>query len=206
MTNPAVWYGANTPGAIPATPGDNAGMALRLFRTTGYSTLMMPGETRLAMHPAWLVLAASVWIAVACNAGLWRLPAHPEDARTAFATAALLGGGAGVFLSLLGWRRTLKPAITIVLIVAALLACGLWVQQLPVESLWQQRPRGLMPPWASFMRWQVPALMLLLALVPIVWVWNVSVRRLPGPVQLRSNLLGALLAAAVLVAGLALRP
>jgi hypothetical protein len=29
----------------------NAAMALKLFRSTGHSTLLMPGETRLAPHP-----------------------------------------------------------------------------------------------------------------------------------------------------------
>lgn len=179
-------------------------MALRLFRTTGYSTLLMPGEARLATHPAWLVLVASLWVAIACNAGLWRLPADLGNARTVLATILLLGGGAGFLLSLLGWRRTLKPAVTLVIFIGALLACGLWVQDFPVESLWQQRPRGLVPPWASFMRWQVLAVMLVLAVIPIVWVWNVPLRRLPGPVQLRANILGAVLAFLVFGGGIAL--
>lgn len=177
------------------------GMALKLFRTTGYSTLLMPGETRLARHPGWVVLAVSAWIAIACNVALWRLPAD-GGLRGAVAASLLLGGASGFVLSLLGWRRTLRLAASVLLLAAALFACGLWVQDLPVSSLWQQRPRGLLPTWPNFMRWQALALVVVLALVPIVWVWNVAMRRLPGPDQLQSNLLGAVLAALVFGAGL----
>ena len=181
-------------------------MALKLFRTTGYSTLLMPGEERQSLHPGWLVALASLWIGVACNAGLWRLPAAPESLRAALATSALLAGGSGAILSLLGWRRTIRLAITVLVAGSALVACGLWVQDLPIETLWQQRPRALLPPWPTFMGWQVPTLMLVLAVVPIVWVWNLHLRRLRGPEQLQVNITGALLGAALFGVGLVLLP
>lgn len=180
-------------------------MALRLFRTTGYSTLLMPGETRLATHPLWLVLATSAWLALPCNVAVWRLLAgHATDARFAAATVALIGGGSFALLSLLAWRRTLKLSATLLLLAGALAACGLWVQGLPVESVWQQRPRALLPGWASFVGWQVPALMLVLAVLPTVWLWHVPLRRLPGPMQLQANLTGIVLGAMVFSGGLAL--
>jgi hypothetical protein len=178
-------------------------MALKLFRTTGYSTILMPGETRLAMHPAWLVLGASLWLALACNVGLWRLVlGGGGPPRTVLAAAAVIGGGSGVILSLLGWRRTLKLSITLLLLAGGLIACGMWTQDLPVEALWQQRPRALLPGWATFMGWKVPVLTLVLAVIPIVWVWNHPVRRLSGPNQLQVNLWGAVLGALVFGAGL----
>jgi lipid A ethanolaminephosphotransferase len=73
-----------------------------------------------------------------------------------------------------------------------------------VEILWQGPPRTWMPAWASFMRWQPLVLVAVLAVVPIVTVWNMQVRRLTGPDQLRSNLWGAFLAAIVFGAGLLL--
>ncbi|NML46288.1 hypothetical protein HHL11_21240 [Ramlibacter sp. G-1-2-2] len=181
-------------------------MALKLFRTTGYSTLLLPGEARQAMHPARMVAVASLWIGLACNAGLWRLATTGESLLAALSTAALLAGGSGMILSLLGWRRTIRLAITVLVFGAAILACGLWVQDLPAEALWQQRPRNLLPPWPNFMRWQVPTLMLVLAVVPVVWVWHVALRRLPGPAQLQSNILGAVVGALVFGLGLALLP
>lgn len=177
-------------------------MALRLFRTTGYSTLLMPGETRLAPHPARLVLWASLWLGIACNVAVWRFLGGSVDAATAFGSAAVIGGGAGVLFSLLGWRRTLKFSITLACIAGALIAVGLWSQQLPIATVWQGPPRALLPAWTSFMRWQVLVMLVALAVVPIVWVWNHPVRRLPGPVQLQSNLLGAVAAACVFAGGL----
>lgn len=178
-------------------------MALRLFRTTGYSTLLMPGETRVATHPSVVVLWASLWLGLACNVAVWRLlGGHAVQWRAVMASVLLIGGACGVVFSLLGWRRTLKPAVTVALIAGALAACGLWVQKLPIETVWQGPPRALLPSWADFMRWQVLVLVLVLAVVPIVWLWNAQVRRLPGPKQLRTNLAGALLAAAVFAGGL----
>ena len=174
-------------------------MALKLFRTTGYSTLLMPGEARIAPHPARLVLWGALWLALACNVALWRL-----EWRGAAAWASIVGGAAGVFLSVFGWRRTLRLALTIACIAGALMACGLWTQQLPVDTLWQGPPRTWMPAWASFLRWQVPALVLVLAVVPIVFVWNAPFRRLAGPAQLRANVLGAVIGAAVLFTGVVL--
>lgn len=178
-------------------------MALKLFRSTGYSTLLMPGESRLATHPLTVVLWASLWLGLACNVAVWRLLAGTAaDPRAALASALVIGGGSGIVLSLLGWRRTLKPAITFALIGAALAACGLWSQQLPIETLWHGPSRALLPAWASFLRWQVLLLVLVLAVVPIVWIWNVSVRRLPGPAQLSANMTGAFAGAIVFAAGL----
>ena len=177
-------------------------MALKLFRATGHSTLILPGEVRLAPHPAWLVLVVSLWLGLACNVALWRAIAGSDAASmaTAVKIAGAVGGGSAIVLGLLGWRRTLKPAATLLLLAGAVVACGIWTQGLPFDSLWTQRPRTLLPAWANLLRWQVPALLALLALLPIVWVWNQRLRRLPGPRQLNANLLTAGLGAAVLVA------
>ena len=178
-------------------------MALRLFRTTGYSTILMPGETRVRPHPARLVLWGSLWLALASNVGVWRLLLQrTTDWRSALASVLLVGGASGVILSLLGWRRTLKPAMTLAFIAGVLIADGLWSRQLPVEALWQGPPRTWLPDWASFLRWQAWALVLVLAVLPIVATWNAQTRRLSGPAQLRSNLWGAVLAALLFAAGL----
>ena len=176
-------------------------MGLRLFRTTGYSTLLMPGEARKATHPARLVLWASLWIAVVSNVAVWRFLGGSADWRAALGSAAVIGGAAGIILSLLGWRRTLKLAITLLVLAAALSAAGVWTQQLPVHTLWQGPPRTMLHARASFMRWQVLLLVGVLAVVPVVWLWNHPVRRLSGPAQLRSNLAGAFVAGLVFAAG-----
>ena len=179
-------------------------MALRLFRTTGYSTLLMPGEARIAPHPVRIVFWASLWIGIACNVAVWRLfTGEPPGLRTVFGSVLALTGASGLVLSILGWRRTLKPAATFGILLATVLACGLWTQQLPIDTLWQTPSRAMLPAWASFLRWQMLLLVLVLGVVPVVTVWNMAMRRLPGPAQMRANLAGAFLAGVVLAAGIA---
>jgi hypothetical protein len=78
----------------------------------------------------------------------------------------------------------------------------MWIQSVPVtETLWSVRQRTLLPSWASLLRWQVPALVIGLGVLPAVVVWNLKLRRLTGPAQLRANFLGAAIGAAVMFAG-----
>lgn len=179
-------------------------MALRLFRSTGYSTLLMPGETRRSTHPARVVAGASLWLGVVCNVAVWRLLTGQGVPHHVLGSIAFLTGGCGVVFSLFGWRRTLKPVVTLFLAAGAVVACGLWSQQLPVETLWQESVHALWVSWPSFMRWQPLVLVIVLGLVPMVWLWNVPLRRLRGPTQLRVNVVGAVIAAVVAAAGLVL--
>jgi hypothetical protein len=117
----------------------------------------------------------------------------------------LLAGGGGMVLSALGWRRTLKPAITVVLFLGALVACGLWVQVCRSRACGRN---GLAPCCRRG---------------PACWVGRCppcslpsadaggldvepALRRLTGPVQLRANLWGMVLGAAVMGAAYLLLP
>lgn len=178
-------------------------MSLKLFRSTGYSSILFPGETTLALHPGWLVFATSAWIGFACNVALWRalLPGFEPDTSLGWAlvAGAFAAAASALVLSLLGWRRTLKTSATLLLLVAALAACGVWIQALPLDaSLLSKGPAALLPPWPSLLRWQAPALFVGLALLPMLWVWQTQVRRLPGPVQLAANATGMAAAGVVL--------
>lgn len=178
-------------------------MALRLFRTTGYSTLLFPGEERVSIHPAWVVVAVSLWLGLACNVELWRVAAGTSAAglASALVSGLLVAASSALVLSVLGWRRTLKASATLLLFLGAIAACGLWVHALPFDSLWTAPIRRLLPGWPNLLRWDVPLLWAVLALVPAVWVWQLPLRRLSGPDQLNSNLLGMGIAGAMLVAG-----
>lgn len=176
---------------------------LKLFRSTGYSSILVPGETRVATHPGWLVLGLSLWVGFVCNVGLWRVVAagQPENLRGALTTGVFAAAATGTVLSLLGWRRTFKPAATVCLVLAALAACGIWLQALPFDSrLMANGLRALLPTWPSLMRWQVPALLGVLALLPLVWLWSTPLRRLSGPTQLAVNATGMAIGGAVLLA------
>ena len=177
-------------------------MALKLFRSTGYSSILTPGETHVAKHPGWVALAVSLWAGFACNVLLWRaLAALPDAAglRRPLLLGAFIAGVCGLFLGLLGWRRTLKPAATVLLFLAGLSACAIWGQALPMDSIAEVRvSRLLLPSWATLLRWQVSLLLVVLAVLPTIWVWNTPLRRLSGPAQLAANMKGMLAAAAVL--------
>ena len=170
-------------------------MSLKLFRSTGYSSILAPGETRVLMHPAWVVVATSLWAGFACNVALWRALADGPGLQRALFSGWLLAALAAGVLSLLGWRRTLKPAATLVLLLAALSAGGIWSHALPADAnVFSQQLSSLLPTWASLLRWQVPTLLAGLGLLPMLWVWSTDLRRLPGPEQMRTNLTGMVLA------------
>jgi len=180
-----------------------AAMSLKLFRSTGYSSILAPGETVAALHPGWLILATSLWAGFVCNVALWRelaaLPAAAGLPRV-LAIGAFIAAACAIVLSVLGWRKTLKPAATVVLLLAGLSAAAIWGQALPLDSSIadMRLSRLILPSWASLLRWQVSLLLVGLTVVPVIWVWNVQLRRLPGPQQLASNVTGMLAGAAVL--------
>src|SRR5215210_1526072 len=174
-------------------------MALKLFRSTGYSSIFAPGQSRVAMHPGWMIAAVSAWAGFVCNVAVWRQfagsGAEGMDWQPTLALGLFIAAGCVLVLSTLGWRRTLKPAGTLILFLAALAACSIWAQALPVDaSLLDKRLSSLMlPSWASLLRWQVWALLTVLFLVPTVWVWNTKVRRLSARQQLSVMVMGSVL-------------
>jgi lipid A ethanolaminephosphotransferase len=182
-------------------------MSLKLFRSTGYSSIFAPGQSRVAMHPGWIVLTTSVWVGLVCNVAIWRELAHsPFEAlgwARALAVAACVSGACALVLSVLGWRRTVKPAATVLLFLAALAACSIWSQALPLDaSLFDQRlPTLILPPWASLLRWQVSAILAGLGLAPSIWAWNTKVRRLSASQQLSASVMGILFGTVLLIAG-----
>ena len=177
-------------------------MALKLFRSTGYSSILAPGETRVALHPAWMILAVSLWVGFVCNVAVWRGLRGSASLSHGLTVAAAVTAAALLFLSVLGWRKTLKPAAIVVLVLAALASSSVWSQAWPVDASLLERPAAslFVPPWASLLRWQVSATLAGLALVPAVWVSQTAVRRLAGPQQLRVNMLGIVIALALLAA------
>lgn len=179
-------------------------MSLKLFRSTGYSSILGPGETRVAPHPAWLVLAVSLWIGFACNVALWRNLRSLDGALAlgrALLAGAFIAAACGTLLSLLGWRRTLKRAAGLLLLLAALVAASVWVQGLPLDrTLLDQGLRTLLlPAWPSLLRWQFPVLLVALGVVPVLWLSQLRMRRLPGPQQLQANIGGMLVGLAAMV-------
>lgn len=174
-------------------------MSLKLFRSTGYSSILSAGETRVATHPGWVILLTSLWAGFASNAALWRELSAPAAGGmgTALLTGAFFAAAGAAVLSLLGWRKTLKPAATAVLFLAALAAHHAADHPSMGHSGLYSLP---LPSAAGLMQWQTWASVAVLALVPAIFICKVHLRRLPGQEQLRVNVTGAMLAAAVLAA------
>lgn len=180
-------------------------MSLKLFRTTGYSTMLLPGEARLAPMPGWAVAAVGAWIALACNVNLWQAVLDVDAAALGLALvrALLVGGGLGMALSLVCWRRTFKPLASTLLVLAAASAASTWLHKLPA-GLITPAPEQLFPGWAALLDWRVSTMLGVLGLLPTLVLWSTPLRRLAGPAQLAANLkgigFGALLATAGLLA------
>ena len=166
-------------------------MSLKLFRTTGYSTMLLPGEAQLAPSPAWAVAAVSAWVSLACNVGLWQGVVDLDIAVVARALAQgfMVGGAAGALLSLVCWRRTFKPLASTLLVLASASAAGTWLHKLPV-SFGHAAPERFFPGWAGLLDWRVSTMLAVLGLVPVLELWGTPLRRLTGPAQLGANLKG----------------
>ena len=84
----------------------------------------LSAATARGLHPAWVVLVISLWLASACNVPLWRaLAALPgqgslRDWGFALMFGLIVAAGHAALLSLLAWRLTLKPAVTVLLLMA----------------------------------------------------------------------------------------
>lgn len=167
-------------------------MSLRLFRATNFSSVLNPGEMRVARHPGWLIVVVSAWIGLACNVALWRavLEADRAGMVRALVLGAMVAGCIGAVLSVLGWRRTLRASASVLLLLAAAAATSIWVHAIPVNRDLLLDAGWIFPGWPSLFGWRVPLMLIVLGLAPVLWVWNSRLRRLTGPDQLGANLAG----------------
>lgn len=166
-------------------------MSLKLFRSTGFHSILSPGETRVLPHPGWAVVAVAGWIAIACNAWLWQALVRGTHLLPPVVVAVVVFGFVAAVLSLTGWRRTFKFSATMALLVAGLLAAGVWTQDVTLPTVLEgRRVTSMLPTWASLFGWQVPTLLALLGFAPVLWLWNTQLRRLSPGAQWKSNLLG----------------
>ncbi len=181
-----------------------------MFRAQPSSRSSPPANTRVAAafrsQPLWLLLVASLWIATVCNLPLWRellsLPELDNGRGLWFGLcfAAMIVGATTTLLSLLAWRWTLKPAITLFLISAAaggyfMLAYGVVIDPTMIVNALQTD----MHETRDLLNWQLALAVLLLGVLPAWWVWRQPVGRAPVPRQILRNGLSLLLGLALLV-------
>ncbi|MGA8515359.1 MAG: hypothetical protein WB821_11415, partial [Burkholderiaceae bacterium] len=110
-------------------------MALKLFRSTGYGTLLdaqsaaawqkLPERAR-SFNPLHVLVIVSVWLSTLCNYALWRELSRIGRLNTAPDYIFAVGLAVIIFaltcavFALLAWRRNIKPVGIFLLIAAAL--------------------------------------------------------------------------------------
>ncbi len=155
---------------------------------------------------AWL---ASLWMGLLCNWPLWqRLASLPELSNTrghffigVFAAMVVMLQGA--LLSLFAWRVSIKPVLTLALLVAASLAYfigsyGIVMDPTMVINTLQTDTREA----GDLLNLRLAVSLLLLAGLPIVWLWTRPLTYTLWPRRLGSNLvafIGGLVIAALLI-------
>lgn len=168
-------------------------MTLKLFHITEFaeSAYLSPETQREAIHPVTVLSLASLWLTLACNVPLWRELSHLplESAQRwwlGLRLALLLGFALTALLSLLCWRRTFKPAILLLLLLAGL-NLPLMLEQTSFIDL-----RAGSSSWGLQLRhafsWQSAGWFLALGLLPALWLWRLPIRRVPLLANLRQNL------------------
>ena len=188
-------------------------MSLKLFRNTGFASLplAMTPTGKYGVRPVWLLLLTSLWVATACNLPLWRelgrIPAldNPRGVLFAVAFGVIIAALTCALLSLLAWRWTIKPAITLVLLSAAvgsyfMLSYGVVIDSTMMVNVLQTDPRET----RDLLNWRLAVSVLVLALVPLVWFWRRPVAY-HGPLrQMASNAIVFIASFVVLTGTLAL--
>lgn len=140
------------------------------------------------LHPAWLIAAASAWLATVANLPLWLamrelgLFAQTGGWLFALAFALIIAACLSGIVSLLAWRWTLKPALALLLLASAvgayfMLAYHVVIDTAMITNALQTDTREL----RDLLSLKLAAALLLLGALPcaVLWRWPVDYGRWP---------------------------
>lgn len=158
------------------------------------------------MRQIWLVVLTSLWIATVGNVALWRELARLPGMSTgqvvtiSIALALVIALATAALLSVLAWRWTLKPVITVFLLSAAfgayfMMAYGVVIDKTMMVNTLQTNVRET----RDLLSWSLAATVLVLAVLPAFFLWRQKVRRTGITRQALANVLSVLTASALLV-------
>jgi len=174
--------------------------------STRPAPLYLPPDDHAARRADWnpltLAAGAALWIAGPANWPLWRaLLALPEMASArgglfVFAFAVMVAALHLALLAVFAWRFSIKPAIAVFLVSAALAAhfmgsYGVVIDPTMMTNVLQTDPRET----RDLLNGRLAGSVALLALLPLVLLWRLRVSQRPAGAQ-------ALLNAGALVGGL----
>ncbi|MBX3642688.1 MAG: phosphoethanolamine--lipid A transferase [Rubrivivax sp.] len=149
------------------------------------SSTSAPGAPRRAesrgrpLHVASVVIGASLWMTVAGNAALWQrlnalgLLQGPRGWAFALCAAVAIAATLAIILSLLAWRATLKPAVTLLLLATAvashfMLSYGVLMDYGMLLNAFQTDRSEA----AALLNLGLFGSVLLLAAWPAAWLWR----------------------------------
>ncbi len=148
-----------------------------------------------AYNPAWLVVGVSLWMAVVANLPLWRelfqlrLINSPSGAAFAMGLASIIAATLTVLCSLLAWRWTLKPLLTLLLIAAAfgahfMLSYGVVIDTTMMTNALQTDAREA----TGLLNLRLMAIVFVLGIVPSLVIWRLPLAYGPWARRLLQNL------------------
>ncbi len=180
-------------------------MGLKLFRSTGYGSLL---DTQTAAtwqkqaklgpmgrNPVAMLAVVSLWLATVANLALWRELGRLGQLQSAggyafaVAFAAIIFGALCALGALLAWRRSIKPVLVCLCLAAALgmhfmLSYGVVIDTTMIVNVLQTDPRET----RDLLSWKLLFTVLIVAGVPSLWLWRQNVQRLTWPRQALRNL------------------
>jgi lipid A ethanolaminephosphotransferase len=163
------------------------------------------------IHPVWLMVLTSIWLASLGNIALWqelaRLP-EMNDWRAAWfgiAFAVLIAALICMLMSLLCWRWTLKPVMALLLTSAALGTYFMLSYRVVIDSSMMVNVLQTdLKESLDLFSWKLVVAVLFLAVIPIVVLWTRPVRQLTVLKTIVGNV--QLLLASCIVAAVAVFP
>jgi lipid A ethanolaminephosphotransferase len=167
-------------------------MALKLFRSTGYGTLLdaqsaaawqkLPERAR-SFNPLHVLVIVSAWLSTLCNYALWRelsrigrLNSTP-DYVFAVGLAVIIFAAICAVFALLAWRRSIKPVCIFLLLAAAvgahfMMSYGVVIDTTMMLNVVQTDPKET----RELMNLNFFTTVLVLGVFPSVWVARARVR------------------------------
>ena len=162
---------------------------------------LAPGSSQL-----WVVVLSSLWIATVCNVALWRELARLPGLTTgntvtiSVALSLVIALATIAILSLVAWRWTLKPVITLFFISAALgayfmMAYGIVIDKTMMVNTLQTDIKES----RDLLNWRLVGTVLLLAIGPGFLLWRQDIRRQGALRQIAANAITSVTACALLL-------
>lgn len=173
------------------------------------SDLHPPDAPRKGWHPLTLSALTSLWLVTAANLALWqRLDALPEvnglrGLLFCLGTGAMIFGLLQALLSLLNWRPLLKPVLGLLLVSAAsgayfMMSYGIVIDASMIVNVMQTDPREA----ADLLNWRLFVTLLVLAVLPLWWLWQLPVRAIPWGHRALGNAASLLVSVLIVVGSL----